>query len=260
MWQYRILETGFFYVDGGAMFGATPKRAWKRKYFSDEDNCCQLAMNCVLLWNENRRLLIDTGVGTKELGNLSYYRFSSGPTIQALLKQQGLDPEDITDVILSHLHFDHCGGCTYRNGQGVLSLSFSKALHHVSKRQWENYRHPSLLEKNSFRRDDLLPVEKAGLLNLIDQDTELYSGLKLTICDGHTPGQLVPQFISGGNTIFVPGDVIPTKAHLSDEWISAYDLYPLESLAAKQSLKQKMKETSSIIIFYHDAHKPSYSV
>ncbi|MCC8146080.1 MAG: MBL fold metallo-hydrolase [Bacteroidales bacterium] len=254
MWQYRILRTGFFHADGGAMFGAIPKRAWKRKYPADEDNCCVLAMNCLLLWNKDRRILIDTGVGTKDLGNLSYYRFYDNEDIADLVRQEGFTPEEITDVILSHLHFDHCGGCTYKDEEGNLNLSFPHAIHHVGKEQWENYLNPNLLERNSFREEDMFPVQKAGLLHLHDKDAELYPGLNIGIYPGHTPGQLVVSFLSKGDLIVVPGDVIPTKAHISEQWISAYDTHPLESLASKISLKEKMQDKPSLFVFYHDAY------
>ena len=254
MWQYRILETGFFYADGGAMFGAIPKRAWKRKYPSNTDNCCILAMNCVLLWNKDYRILVDTGVGNKNLGKLSYYHFHDLQSIEELLRKQGLTTNDITDVILSHLHFDHCGGCTYEDSKGGLKISFPNARHHIGKDQWLNYLNPNPLEENSFRKEDILPVEKAGLINLIDTDLELYPGLTIGVYDGHTAGQLVPLFISDDSCILIPGDVIPSKAHLSDDWISAYDIHPLKSLSAKRSLKERIKNNRSDIIFYHDAY------
>ncbi|MDL2223691.1 MBL fold metallo-hydrolase [Bacteroidales bacterium OttesenSCG-928-M06] len=254
MWQYRILETGFFHADGGAMFGAIPKRAWKRKYSADEDNCCVLAMNCVLLWNKKHCILIDTGIGAKNLGSLSYYNFQDTQDITKLIRREGFSPEDITDIILSHLHFDHCGGCTYIDDNNQLQLTFPKALHHVGKEQWENYRAPNPLEEDSYRRQDMLPVYEAGLLHLIEKNDELYPGLVLDIYSGHTPGQLVVSFSSEGNIIIVPGDVIPTKAHISNEWISAYDTHPLESLAAKISFKEKLKNKQASILFYHDAY------
>ncbi|MDR0427480.1 MAG: MBL fold metallo-hydrolase [Dysgonamonadaceae bacterium] len=255
MWQYRILETGFFHADGGAMFGAVPKRAWKRKYPSGDDNCCILAMNCVLLWSNEKVILFDTGVGTKDLGKWAYYRFHDTKDIVDLVKGQGFHPDDITDVILSHLHFDHCGGCTYRDKNNQLQITFPNAKHYVGEAQWDNYLNPNLLEKHSFGKDDMMPVKQADLLTLIDEDIELYPNLFLSIYPGHTIGQILLSFLSEEGWIVCPSDIIPTKAHLPDDWISAYDVQPLESLNAKISLKEKIKNTSASFIFYHDAYK-----
>jgi glyoxylase-like metal-dependent hydrolase (beta-lactamase superfamily II) len=256
MIQYQILKTGFFYADGGAMFGAVPKRAWSRKYPSDEQNCCILAMNCILLRDDNHLVLLDTGVGTKDLGNLSYYRFYDTENIVDLVRKQGFEPEQVTEVILSHLHFDHCGGCTFTNKEGRLELAFPRALHYVGKSQWENYLHPNPLEKDSFRAADMIPVAEQNLLRLVENDFELLPGLTIELHDGHTPGQLVSFFETENRRILFPADVFPTKAHLSDEWISAYDTHPLNSLTAKTCIKNQIKDKPVSIVFYHDAYHP----
>ena len=251
--EIRILNTGFFLADGGAMFGAIPKRAWSRKYPSDEQNCCCLAMNCLLVWNDEKIILLDTGVGDKELGKLSYYGFRDGKDLRELIREQGLNPEQVTDVVLSHLHFDHCGGCTYRDREGNLRITFPNARHWVGEKQWQNYLHPNALEKDAFRPEDMLPVFDAGLIHLIDSDFELCENFYLKLFDGHTQSQIV-SFIKQEDEqgLLFPGDVIPTKAHLSDEWISAYDVEPLKSLAAKITLKEWTKQKNITTIFYHD--------
>ncbi|GHT09947.1 MBL fold metallo-hydrolase [Bacteroidia bacterium] len=254
MIQYRILETGFFLADGGAMFGAIPKRAWSRKYPSGEGNCCRLAMNCLLVWNENRVVLLDTGVGDKDLGKLSYYRFQDLKDLTGLIRMQGFEPHQVTDVVLSHLHFDHCGGCTYKNGAGNLQVTFPNARHWVGKSQWENYLNPNGLEIDSFRPQDVMPVMDAGLLHLVEENFELFEGFHLKLFDGHTPGQIVSFIETGKDEILLfSGDVIPTKAHGSPEWISAYDIEPLKSLAAKIKLKELTSGKKANTVFYHDA-------
>ena len=160
MLEYQILKTGFFLADGGAMFGAIPKRVWKRKYPSDDQNRCCLAMNCLLVWNDNRVVLLDSGAGNKELGKLSHYEFQDKKDLRELISSQGFSPEQITDVVLSHLHFDHCGGCTYRDQEGNLQVTFPNARHWVGEKQWQNYLHPNALEKDAYRSDDMLPVFK----------------------------------------------------------------------------------------------------
>jgi glyoxylase-like metal-dependent hydrolase (beta-lactamase superfamily II) len=259
MWQYQILETGFFHADGGAMFGAIPKRAWSRKYPSDEQNCCVLAMNCLLVWNNEKVILLDTGVGNKELGKLSYYRFFEHKDIVNLVRDQRFEPEQITDVVLSHLHFDHCGGCTYKDENRNLKITFPNASHWVSTSQWNNYLHPNELEKDSFRAMDVIPVKEAGLLQWVDADFELYPGVNISLHDGHTAGQLVVSFKSEkAQTVLFPSDVIPTKAHVSNEWISAYDTHPLKSLEAKIKIKKEIENKNTCIVFYHDAYHQSF--
>jgi glyoxylase-like metal-dependent hydrolase (beta-lactamase superfamily II) len=253
--KYKILKTGFFFADGGAMFGAIPKRAWSRKYPSDEQNRCCLAMNCLLVWNDDRVILLDAGVGNKELNKLSYYGFKDRKDLRELIGLEGFNPEQITDVVLSHLHFDHCGGCTYRDEAGNLQITFPNARHWVGKKQWQNYLHPNALEKDAYRPEDMMPVFDAGLICRIDSDFELCAGFRMKLFDGHTKDQIV-SFIKteDGQQALFPGDVIPTKAHLSDEWISAYDVEPLQSLSSKIILKEWKKQKKVTIIFYHDLY------
>jgi glyoxylase-like metal-dependent hydrolase (beta-lactamase superfamily II) len=255
MIHYRILETGFFSVDGGVMFGAIPKRAWSRVYPSDDDGNCLLAMNCLLVWNEKRVVLLDTGVGVKSLGKLSYYNFGNLKNIAELVYSCGFAPEQVTDVVLSHLHFDHCGGCTHMF-DNQLNVTFPKARHWAGKLQWETYMNPNELELHSYRSQDMTPVFEAGLVRLIDRDVELFDGFNLSLFNGHTKGQIVSFIDLGkGETLLFPGDVIPTKAHLSDAWISAYDIEPLESLAAKKRIRERTDTGEHVIrVFYHDAY------
>lgn len=233
------------------MFGAIPKRAWRRKISPDEDNRCLLSMNCLLIRSGERILLVDTGVGSKDLKKLSYYDFRDLHDIRDLLRQSGISPEEVSDVILSHLHFDHCGGCTYLDEKGNLQVSFPNARHYVGKRQWENYLNPNDLERDSFRPEDMLPIQEKGLLHLVDKDTELWPGIHLQLCDGHTYDQLVVSALLKDELLIYPGDAIPTRAHLSDEWISAYDIEPLQSLASKRKIKQLAEGKKHQYVFYH---------
>lgn len=257
MWHYKILKTGFFYADGGAMFGAIPKQIWSRKYPVMEENLCELAMNCLLAWNDERVVVLDTGLGTKDLDQLSYYRFHDLADIAERVREAGFQPEQVTDVVLSHLHFDHCGGCTWRDADGKLQLTFPKALHWIGERQWENFLCPNDLESASFRPDDILPIADAGLLQLVEENfVDLDDHFRLYIYKGHTMGQLVSFFKSKEGDCVFTGDVIPTRAHLPADWISAYDTHPLHSLAAKNRLKAKMERRRSRLFFYHDAYQP----
>ena len=260
MIRYKILETGIFLADGGAMFGAIPKRAWSKKYPADLDNCCRLAMNCLLVWNGERVVLFDTGVGTKKLDALSYYNFSRGKNLVELIRKEGFEPEQVTDVVLSHLHFDHCGGCTEDINLFETKVVFSKARHWVSKDQLQSFLNPNEFEKDSYRLKDITPVMSAGLLRLIDTNFELFDGVQLKLFDGHTKGQIV-SFINTEDDFWVfPGDLFPTKAHLSDSWISAYDIEPLKSLEEKKQFKKLLEGEKAKILFYHDANSITHEV
>jgi glyoxylase-like metal-dependent hydrolase (beta-lactamase superfamily II) len=202
--------------------------------------------------------VLDTGVGTKGFGKLSYYRFYDTHDIAGLVRENGFEPEQVTDVILSHLHFDHCGGCTYFDKAGNLKITFPNAKHWVGRRQWDNYRDPNALERDSFREADMLLVAEAQLVQFCEFSCfELAEGFQLYTYKGHTIGQLVSVFESNEGTCIFAGDVIPTKAHFPDDWISAYDTHPLNALAAKIRLKNKMEETNARLFLYHDAYYQS---
>lgn len=254
MEKVTIFDTGYFYADGGAMFGAVPKTAWNRKYASDDFNGCILAMRSMWIETDGRRILIDTGAGSKHLKSLSYYRFFGMKDIREELRAQGIEPESITDVVLTHLHFDHCGGCTFRDDRGQLQLSFPNATHWVSERQWMNFLHPHPLERDSFFLEDMGPVEKAGKLKLVGQAQTLSPGVSLRLADGHTPGQIVPYVETDTETIVFAGDVIPLFASLSPEWISAYDLSPTVSFDEKMKLLDEAVFHHQRIVYCHDAY------
>lgn len=252
-----IFDTGYFYADGGAMFGAIPKTAWSRKYPSDASNACILAMRSLLIATDNgRRILVDTGAGFKQMQTLSYYRFFGQRNIQDMLAARGLQPEDITDVILTHLHFDHCGFCTLEENQ-KMRMTFPKAKHWVSERQWHHLLHPNVLEKDSYFRENMQAVEESGQVQLLFEDLLLTPDVSLRLFDGHTPGQIVPYIQTDDETIVFAGDVIPLFTSISPEWISAYDMLPLVSYEEKCRLLDRAAQEQQRIVFCHDAYTQS---
>ncbi len=253
--KIELIDTGFFYADGGAMFGAIPKTAWRRRYPSDDANGCILAMRSLLVTTDDGRIiLIDTGAGNKHLRLLSYYRFFDLADLPEALAGQGIRPEQVTDVVLTHLHFDHCGYATRYNADGGLTVTFPNARHWVSRSQWENFLTPNALEKDSYFPENMIPVKEAGLLQLITEDTVLSPAVDLHIYDGHTPGQIVPYIHTPERTLVFAGDVIPLAASISPEWISAYDTYPVTSYNEKIRLLEKAANDNQAIIFCHDAY------
>ena len=252
----QIIDTGYFYADGGAMFGAIPKTAWSRRYPSNGTNGCILSMRSLLISTDTgRTILVDNGAGNKHLNQLSYYNFFDLADLEEELRKRGVSPEQVTDVVLTHLHFDHCGYTTRKNEKtGELSPSFPNAVHWVNRRQWENFLHPNPLEKDSYFIENMQAVADKGLLRLIDGDAGLCPGIELRIFDGHTPGQLVPYITTAGQTFVFAGDVIPLVASVSPEWISAYDTYPVTSYREKVRMLEEAAREGQALIYCHDAY------
>lgn len=255
-----FIDTGYFYADGGAMFGAIPKSAWSRKYPSDASNSCVLALRSMLVTTSERRILVDTGAGTWHLEAMSYYRFFGLKDLREEVRMRGVEPEEITDVVLTHLHFDHCGGCTVQTGLGR-ELAFPNATHWVSELQLRTVCRPHPLEKYSFFAEDIEAVERAGKCEALAGGHELCPEvLLLHVEAGHTCGQLVPVVKQEEEILFYAGDVIPLMANLSPGWISAYDLSPCDSYDRKTEFLQAIVRDGIRIAYCHDAYVLSSKV
>ncbi|WP_278625307.1 MBL fold metallo-hydrolase [Parabacteroides gordonii] len=254
--EIDLIDTGCFYADGGAMFGAIPKTAWSRRYPSNEKNGCILTMRSLLISKYPEKIiLVDNGAGNKHLNQLSYYNFFNLVDLEEELRKKGITPEQVTDVILTHLHFDHCGYSTRKDEKtGELYPSFPNATHWVSRKQWENFLHPNPLEKDSYFMENMQAIADKGLLRLIDNDTKLCPDIELRIFDGHTPGQLVPYITTSEQTFVFAGDVIPLVASVSPEWISAYDTYPVTSYQEKVRMLEEAAREGQVLIYCHDAY------
>lgn len=238
------------------MFGAIPKAAWQRRYPCDESNRCVLAMRSVLITgcHGGRIVLIDTGAGSGQMKRLNHYGFFNLRNLTGELSARGVPAEEVTDVILTHLHFDHCGYATQRDEtSGRLSPAFPNAIHWISRRQWENCFHPSPLERDSYFARDINALEKTNAVRLIDADTTLCPGIDLCLYDGHTPGQIAPYIHTPLRTIVFAGDVIPLAACTSLEWISAYDTHPLISYTEKVRMLETAATCRQALIYCHDA-------
>lgn len=254
--EIDLIDTGCFYADGGAMFGAIPKTAWSRRYPSNEKNGCILTMKSLLISKYPEKIiLVDNGAGNKHLDQLSYYNFFNLVDLEEELRKKGITPEQVTDVILTHLHFDHCGYSTRKEEKtGELYPSFPNATHWVSRKQWENFLHPNPLEKDSYFMENMQAIADKGLLRLIDTDTKLCPDIELRIFDGHTPGQIVPYITTSEQTFVFAGDVIPLVASVSPEWISAYDTYPVTSYQEKVRMLEEAAREGQVLIYCHDAY------
>ena len=250
------IDTGYFYADGGAMFGAIPKTSWSRRYPSNAQNGCVLAMRSLLIEADGRIILVDNGAGYKHLKTLSYYQFFDLQDLHEALRKRGIEPTDVTDMVFTHLHFDHCGYTTLQDPQSdTLRLAFPNANHWVSRRQWENFRHPHPLEQGSYFPEDMELVETSGRLRLVEEEEmALTPHVRFRLFDGHTPGQIALYCDLPERTYLFAGDVIPLAAHLSLAWISAYDDAPLRSYEAKERMLAEAVAHKQAIIYCHDAH------
>ena len=253
MFEIKTFNTGYIMADGGAMFGAIPKRAWSRKYIFNEENLCPLAMRCVLAISEDRKILIDLGLGDKHSSQITYYQPQSLINISDALAEYNILEDEITDVVLTHLHFDHCGYATKFDKGNQAVPTFPKAKYWLSQKQWDSFNTPNLLEKDSFFADNIKPIKEAGLLNLVNEEIELTSGFRLEIYGGHTNGQLVSIIEAKEGITAIPCDLIPTASHVALEWISAYDINALESINEKIRFLEKAVKDNYRLIYYHDA-------
>lgn len=253
MFDIKTINTGYIMADGGAMFGAIPKRAWSRKYIFNDENLCPLAMRCVLAISGDRKILIDLGLGNKHDSQISYYQPHGLTDITHSLYKHNISENDITDVVLTHLHFDHCGYATKLDENNNIVPTYPNAKYWLSQKQWDSFNTPNLIEKDSFFADNIKPVQEAGLLNFVDGEIELASGFRLETYDGHTSGQLVPIIKTQKGIIAIPGDLIPSSSHVALEWISAYDINALQSITEKMRFLEMAVKYDYTLIYYHDA-------
>ena len=261
--MFKLITTGYFYADGGAMFGTIPKVAWSRSYPVDERNLCVLAMHTGVVKTEDGHVIvIDPGVGQDQLNDTPaiYYRFYDTVDICNSLSEIDIRPEDVTDVIFTHLHFDHCGAAVRTNTDGVMKLAFPNAIHWVSRAQYENERNPHPLEAESFLPKNTEFIEKTGLLRIIEATTEPFESLRMRLYDGHTTGQIAAYIKNGTSTVVFPGDIIPLASHIVQERISAYDLNPILSYNGKVEILEKAVSNNDILVFFHDTYTPCASI
>ncbi len=247
------VETGNFKVDGGAMFGVVPKVLWGRLYPVDEKNFCPCAVRSMLIVDGNKKVLVDTGIGNKLQEDFTkhYHLFGKDDLITSL-KKIGFAPEDITDVIMTHLHFDHCGGTIGRDNKGNLYPVFPNADIIVSNAQWEAAMNPNLREKPAFLNENLIPIKTSGKLNLMDAPGMLTDNIELRFYNGHTKGLISVLVNTGKNRVVFAGDVIPAIPYIRLPYISAYDIEPLVTLNEKKALLEEINNNGDVLFLQHD--------
>ncbi len=251
--KLHIIHAGFFKLDGGAMFGVVPKKLWQKLNPPDANNLCTWAMRCLLIETGDRKILIDSGMGEKQSEKFFGHYEPHGPKLLDSLAEKGFSPEDITDHLLTHLHFDHCGGSVRakQDGSGYESV-FPNATCHVSKGQWESAQNPNPRERASFLKENILPLEENGRLNIIENEGELLPGINLTFAWGHTDGMIIPLIQYKGRTLAYMADLLPSSQHLPLPFVMAYDIRPLNTMEEKKNFLQKALDENWTLFFEHD--------
>ena len=247
------IETGYISLDGGAMFGVIPKTLWQKTNPADEFNRIKLALRLLVLRSSNRIIIVDTGVGNKMNEKLSkiYNVDHSKYNLHKELDKKNINPDDVTDVIISHLHFDHIGGATYYDA-GELKLTFPNAIHHVQGEQWHWGINPSDKDKASYMPENFIPIREQAKLNELPGPGTLYDGIDLLVMYGHTHGMQLPKIYDSKNTILYCADLIPTASHIPLPYIMGYDNNPMTTLEEKRRILPQAVEENWTLVFEHD--------
>lgn len=248
------IETGNFKLDGGAMFGVVPKVLWQKKYPADENNLCDWALRCLLIVTDDRKILVDAGIGDKQDENfLRHYYLHGESTLENSIRKCGFSFDDITDVIITHLHFDHCGGCvTYSEDKSKLEPVFKNALYWVSKQQWDWAMKPNRRERASYLKENILPIKENGKLRLVEEDTELYPGVSVRLFNGHTDGMVIPFVNYNDSTVAYMADLLPCTVHIPIPYVMSYDVRPLLTMTEKEAFLNEAAEKDYTLFFEHD--------
>jgi len=252
--KLHTIDTGFFKLDGGAMFGVVPKTMWQKLNPPDERNMCSWAMRCMLVEDGKQLILIDCGLGKKQDEKFfSHYEPHGEASLEKSLNLLGFSRNDITDVILTHLHFDHCGGAIERNNEGKMVPAFANATYWSNENHWAWATQPNAREKASFLKENILPIQESGQLKFVDSgSTAVHPDITLKTASGHTESMFIPHIKSGDRTIVYCADLFPSMAHIPLPYVMAYDTRPLMTLDEKQKLLTEAIAGNYLFFFEHD--------
>ena len=263
--QLYSINAGNFKLDGGAMFGVVPKSIWNRSNPADDNNMCSWAMRCLLIEDGSRLILVDNGMGDKQDAKFfGHYYLHGNDTLEKSLAAHGFKSDDITDVFLTHLHFDHCGGSIKKEGN-TLVPAFKNAIFWSNEAHWDWATNPNEREKASFLKENILPIEASGQLSLINtpeshftengllHSASFANNIDIRFVHGHTEKMMLPQINYKGHTIVFMADLLPSVGHLPLPYVMSYDMFPLTTLHEKKSFLQEAYEKQYVLFFEHDA-------
>ena len=255
------INTGYFKLDGGAMYGVVPKSMWNKINPADENNLCSWALRCLLIEDGDRLILIDNGNGDKQDAKFfSHYYLHGDDTLDKSLAKYGFSKDDITDVFLTHLHFDHCGGSIVREGDKLVP-AFKNAMYWSNKEHWDWAVYPNEREKASFLKENILPIEESGKLQFIEVTggidgklgkTFFTDNISVRFVSGHTESMMLPQIKYNDKTVVFMADLLPSAGHIPIPYVMAYDMFPLTTLNEKKSFLKEAVEGDYILFFEHD--------
>jgi glyoxylase-like metal-dependent hydrolase (beta-lactamase superfamily II) len=270
------INTGYFKLDGGAMFGVVPKSMWNKLNPADENNMCSWALRCLLIEDEGKLILIDNGMGNKQDAKFfGHYYLHGDDTLEKSLAKHGFTKDDITDIFLTHLHFDHCGGSIEKDGEKLVP-AFKNATYWSNEAHWQWATQPNAREKASFLKENILPIQECGQLKFIEVNSEkavvsseslvvskiipplstfnspLSTHLDVLIANGHTNAMMLPKINFNGKTIVFMADLLPSVAHIPLPYVMGYDMFPLTTLNEKSAFLTEAVENKYILFFEHD--------
>lgn len=253
--RLHVIETGLFKLDGGAMFGVVPKSIWQKNNPPDENNLCTWSMRCLLIEDGNRLILIDNGIGTKQDARFfSHYYLHGDQDMTRSLKQAGFSEEDVTDMFLTHLHFDHCGGGVRYNHDKQPELTFKNARYWSNINHWKWATQPNPREKASFLKENLLPMEESGHLTFLDVTAPSpFESVDILYVSGHTDKMMIPKIQYKNKTICFMADLLPSVGHIPLSYVMGYDTRPLITLEEKEKFLNEAADNKYILFLEHDA-------
>jgi len=249
----HVINTGYFKLDGGAMFGVVPKSIWQKTNPPDANNLCTWAMRCLLIEDGNRLILVDNGIGDKQDQKfLSYYYLHGNDTLNGSLKSAGFSPEDVTDMFLTHLHFDHCGGGVKRAGE-KLSLTFPNAKYWSNRDHWNWATYPNVREKASFLPENIEPMLHSGNLEFVDPGgPSPFGSFDIVYVSGHTEKMMLPVIKYKNTVMCFVSDLIPSSSHIPVPYVMGYDTRPLMAMDEKETFLARAAEHGILLFFEHD--------
>lgn len=266
------IETGTFKLDGGAMFGVVPKKLWSERIAPDANNLCTWAMRCLLVEDGDRLMLIDNGMGDKQDAKFfSHYEPHGPDTLAGSLKQHGFGADDITDVFMTHLHFDHCGGSIKRKSSGEgFEPTFRNARYWSNEHHWQWATKPNAREKASFLSENILPIQESGQLQHVRVDrqsteensyvADVFRDVDILLVNGHTDAMMIPHIRYKGRTVVFVADLLPSVHHIPMPWVMGYDTRPLLTLGEKRAFLEQAADKDFVLFFEHDAQNQCATV
>ncbi len=251
------IPTGNFKLDGGAMHGVVPKSIWNKFNQADENNMCSWSMRCMLVSSGSRLILIDNGIGDKQDEKfMGYYFLHGDDTLDGSLNKAGISKDDITDVFLTHLHFDHCGGSVIRKTSGDgYETAFKNAKYWSNRKHWDWAVNPNMREKASFLKENILPIEESGQLNFIENEGEFIPGFDVKFVHGHTESMMIPIIEHKDQKVAFMADLLPSAGHIPVPYVMAYDTRPLITLDEKSKFLKDACDRNLVLFFEHDAQR-----